>query len=223
MTPEEKYRRIVAYARHFTNDHKELAHTFLEKMYTSGRNVLEDDFPMSYVWIGLQRLERGMRKQYVRRGYLAWLNGFADRTHSKGDAIDKIALQEIIANVDSNDLPILDLRMMGFTSQEIADKLGFSKFQVEWAIKRIKKNIKKLQGMSVNMGNPFAGSRVKVTKQISLKVWEGKKYDHNDYEEEDYNEFYKLMIHKESGEGLLVRLPECDGNEYIEKLVKEGL
>jgi len=62
--------------------------------------------------------------------------------------------------------------------------------------------------------NPFNGSRTHVTWVISEKHYE-EKIDHNDYDLEDYNEYYKLYVHKESKEGLLVKLPTLKHNPYI--------
>jgi hypothetical protein len=62
--------------------------------------------------------------------------------------------------------------------------------------------------------NPINGSRLKISRQLSLSSWE-KKEDKDDYEYEDGNEFYSLYQHKESKEGLLVKLPTAKTNPYI--------
>ncbi len=71
-------------------------------------------------------------------------------------------------------------------------------------------HISKIEYMTTN---PFAGNKLKVTKVITQNQWD-KRADHDDFEEDDYNEFYRLMKHK-SGEGWLIRLPEQATNPYI--------
>jgi len=97
---------------------------------------------------------------------------------------------------------ILELKLAGYIETEIAKILGIDK-------SRVARFTKKLQMLN----NPFNGSKVKITKHMSLSNWE--KHGDEDYELEDYNEFYYLYKHKESGEGLLVKVPARRTNPYI--------
>lgn len=63
--------------------------------------------------------------------------------------------------------------------------------------------------------NPFAGSKLAVTKVVTLKAWEDR-VDRDDFEPDDENEYYALKKHKESGEGLLVRFPPKKVNPYLQ-------
>ncbi len=64
--------------------------------------------------------------------------------------------------------------------------------------------------------NPFNGSKTAVKKQLSEKSWKSRK-DKSDFEMEDENEYCKLFIHKESGEGWIVKIRVPKGSEYYIK------
>ncbi len=99
---------------------------------------------------------------------------------------------------------VFKLRAFGYTQTDIADELNIDKQLSHYYNKKI----------NLVLTNPFNGSRLKITKQISLNTWE-KKIDQDDYEMDDENEFYRVYRHKESKDGLLVKLPSTKTNPYI--------
>jgi len=100
-------------------------------------------------------------------------------------------------------IQILELRLQGYTNADIAKILNITKTGVACYTKNLDM-----------LTNPINGSKLKITKQISLSSWE-KKSDQEDYKWEDGNEFYELYKHIESKEGLLVKLPAAKVNPYI--------
>lgn len=98
---------------------------------------------------------------------------------------------------------IFRLSAQGYEQSAIAKKLEVSKTVVAYYNKKIKM-----------INNPLNGNKVQIKKSIGLYQWE-KRTDHEDYVLEDYNEFYRLYQHKESKEGLLVKLPAEKRNAYI--------
>lgn len=62
--------------------------------------------------------------------------------------------------------------------------------------------------------NPFNGSKLEVKKTVTESQWD-RRADKDDFEEEDVNEYYHLMKHKESKEGFLIRLKISERNPYI--------
>lgn len=64
------------------------------------------------------------------------------------------------------------------------------------------------------LNNPFAGSRTKIVKSITLAQW-SKREDQEDFEEEDANEYYVLKVYRPSKEGWLIKLPAAKTNPYI--------
>ena len=80
------------------------------------------------------------------------------------------------------------------------------------------RHIKKVEYMHAN---PFTGSTTVVKRKIIESSWDKRK-DHDDFEEEDANEYCRLLIHKESGEAWLVTMSNPKGSEhYIKKMVDE--
>jgi predicted transcriptional regulator len=102
-------------------------------------------------------------------------------------------------------LDIFRLKAEGYSQVEIAEELKISK-------QLVNQYNNKIEAMA--WINPFNGSKLEVKKTITLSQWE-KRMDHEDYEVHDENEYYKLMEHKESKEGLLIRLPEHKVNPYL--------
>lgn len=109
-------------------------------------------------------------------------------------------------------LGVYELMKLGYGNKEISLILDVSEQVILYYRKQI-------QGMALH--NPFNGSKTKITRTITRATWNmvvtrrisGKKkkvskYDHSEYEQEDYNEYYELWVNKESGDGLLVKLPE---------------
>lgn len=73
-------------------------------------------------------------------------------------------------------------------------------------------HIKSIEKM---LTNPFNGSKTIIKKSITEAQWE-KRTDHEDFELEDYNEFYKIYLHKESKESWLIKLKEQKFNPYLQ-------
>lgn len=96
---------------------------------------------------------------------------------------------------------------------------GKTIFEISWMLNRTTNQISSicryaLKKLKMIHNNPINGNKLKITKQISLSTWE-KKIDQDDYDYEDGNEFYELYKHKESKDGLLVKLPTAKQNPYI--------
>jgi len=111
-------------------------------------------------------------------------------------------------------IKIYRLLSLGYKVKEIAEEIGISQALTSYYKKKIINHLK------INMANawrnPFNGSKLQVTRRVSLKTWEGRmKEEQKEFEEEDFNEYYRLLRHIESGEGLLVRLPEEKTNPYL--------
>jgi DNA-directed RNA polymerase specialized sigma24 family protein len=98
--------------------------------------------------------------------------------------------------------------MDGYKGDEIAEELCISKSAVAHIRKQIKDLLQKM------ISNPIRTSTLKIVTKISEGTWE-KRTDHDDFELDDYNEFYQIYKHKESGEGWLVKLKEEKINPYI--------
>ena len=103
-------------------------------------------------------------------------------------------------------IEILELRLHGYCNAEIAKILNITKT----AVAHYTKNLEMI-------ANPFNAHKLIIKKSITEAQWL-KRIDQEDFQEEDYNEFYKLYSHKESGEGLLVKLPVEKENPYIRSL-----
>lgn len=109
-------------------------------------------------------------------------------------------------------LKIYHFITLEYKNKDIAIELGMSEQLVGYYKNQI------INHLEIHMANawrnPFAGSKLQVTRRVSKKTWE-EKVDHSEYEYDDANEYYELFRHIESGEGLLVRLPEQKTNPYI--------
>lgn len=88
---------------------------------------------------------------------------------------------------------IFTLKASGYTQSDIALSLG------------VNKDVISKYNKKMSFTNPFNGSKLKISRIILKDTW-NEKDDQEDYEQEDYNEYYELYRHKESGQGLLVRL-----------------
>lgn len=97
---------------------------------------------------------------------------------------------------------IFRLRAAGYNGTDIADELKISNGLVTKYTKKM------------TLINPFNGSKLKISRTITKDIWD-KKTDKEDYEVEDFNEYMELYRHKESKQGLLVRLPAQKTNPYI--------
>jgi hypothetical protein len=76
-------------------------------------------------------------------------------------------------------------------------------------------HIKAVRYMTLN--NPFSGNKLPIKKVITETQWESRE-DREDFKLDDHNEYYKLWVHNESNEGLLVRLKQPKEAFYITKL-----
>jgi hypothetical protein len=148
------------------------------------------------------------KKQYFGSDHLR-AEGDPEETYlNKEEAIFKDSLIDRIAdNLTPLRATIFALLREGYNQRQISKKLGVNPQNIQYHVTQI------IQHNSMWI-NPFSGSKVKVTKTITLGQWE-KRSDKDDYMEEDVNEYYRLMQHKESKDGLLVRLPSEKTNPYI--------
>lgn len=102
-------------------------------------------------------------------------------------------------------LKILKLLAQGNTQKDVAEQLNTNKQQVHYYTEKIR------ELMSIN---PFRGSTIEVNKVITENAWE-KRTDQQEWEEDDSNEFYRVVVHSETKEGLLIRLRTPERNPYI--------
>jgi len=110
--------------------------------------------------------------------------------------LKKLKEQNIPVNSNSNTERlehVFRLKSIGYTVRDIADELNISKQAVTHYNKKM------------SLINPFNGNKLKISRIVTKKTWDDKD-DQDDYERDDYNEYYELYKHKESGQGLLVRL-----------------
>lgn len=106
-------------------------------------------------------------------------------------------------------ISIYELMKLEYSTKDISKSLEISEQLVSYYKKQIQSCLK-----MADLRNPFNGSKLKVTRRVSLKTWQ-EKIDHSDYDLEDENEYYAIYKHKESEEGLLIRLPDQKVNPYI--------
>lgn len=81
-------------------------------------------------------------------------------------------------------------------------------------------HIKSIKYMAI-YSNPFNGSKTVVKKKLSEVAWE-KRDDKEEFELEDENEMVKLFVHKESGEGWMVKTKDPKGSEFYIKRFEDG-
>lgn len=115
---------------------------------------------------------------------------------------------------------ILTKRLNGYTNKEIAEELGISQSGVTYYLNKIKLNkFETRNKKKMVYTNPFRGSKTVVTKKMGEVAW-GNRDDHDTFQFEDSNEEYILYFHKESKEGLLVKISDPKSSEfYIKRLV----
>ena len=112
-------------------------------------------------------------------------------------------LCELLESSEEETKTIISLKAKGYSYSEIAVMMCMSKPLV---ILYLKKSMSTIT-------NPFTGKQEK-GRSISLHQYE-KLTDKEDYEYNDENEFYKIYLHKESLETLLVKLPVAKTNPYL--------
>jgi hypothetical protein len=118
----------------------------------------------------------------------------------------------LVSDKDNRKDVILDvykLMALNFKNVEIAQELGVSEQLVGYYKTQIRGNMAK---------NPFNGDKTVVRGVITKKVWRTRKNkDRRErYELIDYNEYYELYRHKETGVGLLVKIEHKETiNPYL--------
>lgn len=221
MTWLNKYRKSLHFASLFSSKyHRDIVHDawvyYMEKTGLDLFEVQVKDFD-SYLYTVIKKAF--YRWYYKERRGEKYLYFSTDTLQSAMDSPEEITfahdlyaiLLDRVKGMESNNNntktgrldEIFRLRSFGYTQQEVAEELGLSKQVINYYNNKIKM-----------LNNPINGSKLKITKQISLSTWQ-RKTDREDYELDDHNEFYQVYQHKESKEGLLVRLPAAKTNPYI--------
>jgi hypothetical protein len=171
-------------------------------------NVYEAEFIPSDIPSALEITIYNDLDKFIKSHIKEWVS--SRNKLKKPTAFTKLSGGQVV----ERHLSVYELLKFGCTPTEIGQELNI--FGVKKYIDNIKEAIH-----SMGYSNPFNGSHTKVTKAISQNTWQTSKkgsvnrYDKSEYELEDYNEFYELYVHRESGEGLLVKLPDQDINPYI--------
>jgi hypothetical protein len=205
---------------------KMVQNEFLNSLYKSDKfdDVIETD------------LETGDTKEYIPSDEPNAMDHmiYADLDKFIKEKIVKFAQRRALVkkgNVDSkinNLLTVYEFLKMGhhiyegtnhFRNKDLAKMVGKNGVGAK-QLSIFKKQIKEAILMGIEQGNPFAGSKVKVSRKITLKEW-NEEFKPAHYEQDDENEWYQLMVHKNTGEGLLIRLPGDSENKYIRKYEKE--
>lgn len=219
----EKYRYVLNYFRQFEPDtFKDLCHTaYLNFWKRTQSDLFDQEIGLIFRVIKNQAIEDWRKKEQItsREDLTVYVNKtfvevdpdlpLLSRNNPYQELIAKELLEKcyqlmVVGKRNTKRaIEILELKLAGYGENEISRLLGIT----NPAVCRYTKNLEMLT-------NPINGSRLKITKQISLGTWE-KRTDQEDYVLEDYNEFYRLYQHKESKEGLLVKLPAGKHNQYI--------
>jgi DNA-directed RNA polymerase specialized sigma24 family protein len=109
---------------------------------------------------------------------------------------------------------IVNLRYQGYSNKEIQEKLNISSTTIKKYMTNLQEIVKESGEFEtkqyIETYNPFAANKVVVTKTISSKTYDAHKERYDEYEYDtdngaDHNEYYKLLVHKEKGTGLLIR------------------
>lgn len=214
----KNYLRKFSYSN---EKYKDVIHdVWLKHFEKTGENLFEKK--RSHVLVEMKRgffADNIRENRYAWRGEFHW-RSFLDITDpindiGKASKIEEqidtsIKINNIESKLSDNLKPTYKAIIEGREADQIAIETGTS-------IRTIQRQIKKIKEIAVsktNWTNPFNGSKLEVKKSISQSEWEKRK-DKDDFELYDYNEYYNLYEHKESKEGLLVKLPEEKTNRYI--------
>jgi DNA-binding CsgD family transcriptional regulator len=140
---------------------------------------------VKFVFLNQHGAKRFMyRGQYYRKTYTesSWLYSDEDSPENvylrqeEQDYQDSI-IDRIAANLTPIRAEIFALLREGYNQRQISKKLGVNPQNIQYHVTQI------IQHNSMWI-NPFSGSKVKVTKTVTLGQWE-KRSDKDDYMEED--------------------------------------
>lgn len=221
----QRYRLCLGYAKTFNNEFKfDIVH---DAWITYYRNNETDLFEADLKYNAF--LYRAIKWSYYRwleneSKYTSVVEPIPDAFVHPGDIIDGQIIKRQLKNkilsminrvtdkrrkkkrhTNRPLLEVLDYRIQGFDTKEIAKYLDITDTSVNNYLKIIKE---------MNRTNPFHGSTIEVNKTITESQW-NKRIDHDDFETEDENEYYRLLKHKISKEGWLVRLNTPKTNPYL--------
>lgn len=191
--------------------YRDLVHdAFLDYAVKRNKNLFDE--PLGVIF----RVIKNKFFDFLKAKYVRNYEEYNDHLITTTTPIDILEYQELDERIkgspsmlnNNNSKPeilqaIIDLKLRGFTNTEVAEELNLSKALIGYYLKRLMSYI----------NNPFTGKKEK-GRSISLHQWE-KLSDKEDYDLEDDNEFYILRRHKESKEGLLVKLPVAKTNQHI--------
>lgn len=139
-----------------------------------------------YIYFGNEELQSNLAAPdeaiFARDLYSILLKRIKDYSHKAHASPNQSRFEEIF-----------HLKSEGYDQVSIAEKLEVNKSTVNHYTKKM------------SLVNPFNGNKLKITRTINKDTWD-KKSDKEDYERDDYNEYFELWKHKESGQGILVRL-----------------
>jgi hypothetical protein len=178
--------------------YQDILHDAYVNYYKSkGRNLFEEEIKTVIRTIKLTYYGYYINRNFVRNR-VECIETFEDQYQNEitpeQQFIESEELENLIIKIkhnyprtSDNMLESLDLKLSGYDQQEIAEKLGSPKSLITYYFSNIRK-------MYIN--NPFAGSRVKLSKKITRKTYEEKYKDEYVYDPErdcDYNEFFTIV------------------------------
>jgi len=219
------YRLAIRYASSFNNQYKyDLAHNaWLSHYHNYGEDLFDLDYPSypSFLYRAIKWSFSHWKEKEVY--HLKTGPNTPDKLPSADDPLQALITKDLYDQLYNKlflatgprtqrdyknrerALNILKLITQGYTQTDIGEILGVSRQVIKFYVNKIR---------SMSSLNPFHGSRLEVKKTITESQWE-KRIDREDYDIEDENEYYRLAQHRESKEGLLIRLRTPDKNPYI--------
>lgn len=216
------YWKARSYAHHLEPTlYRDIVHdAFVDYALKNNKNLFDEPLALifrvvRYRFYDFLKVKHGWngKEKNPTRSYIEYNDHLINRI-TPLDELEGIQLNEQINSASTlifthtNSRPnllnsILDLKKRGYMNKEISQVLSISPTLITYYLKRLMSYI----------NNPFTDKKEK-GRSISAHQWD-KLSDKEDYLLEEENEFYVLYRHKESGEGLLVKLPAQKMNPYI--------
>jgi hypothetical protein len=151
VNEKQKYRKVLNLAWYVDNfNHKEIAHRFLAHAYLNDRQILGEDFNISYVVQGLKWAKADMRSKESkhRNGMVCTSMAESQLAYNDGEAailedehlLSLTLLTKRCPGAYQNRLRILKLKMAGFSDLEIGQQINMKKQNVNRVLLKMIRN-----------------------------------------------------------------------------------